>query len=183
MGENATNGLTPVCPARRTALGERREAEAVRMSQSPVPARIALVASRWHAEIVDRSVEGFCDVVEAAGHPRPRIVRVPGAFEIPLTVQRLAATGEYAAIAACGLVVNGGIYQHEYVASAVISGLMQVQLATDVPVLSGVLTPLHFHEHEEHLAYFTRHFRTKGEELGNAALGALSALDDLVDVP
>ncbi len=148
------------------------------MSQSPTPTRIAVVASRWHAEIVDQSVEGFCAVIEAAGHAKPDVVEVPGAFEIPLAVQRLALTGDYAAIAACGLVVNGGIYQHEFVASAVIEGLMQVQLATGVPVLSGVLTPLHFHEHDEHLAYFTRHFRTKGEELGAAAIGVLATKRD-----
>lgn len=148
------------------------------MSQSSTPDRIAVVASRWHAEIVDQSVEGFCAVIEAAGHPRPHVVTVPGAFEIPLAVQRLATSGRYAAVAAVGLVVNGGIYQHEFVASAVIDGLMQVQLATGVPVLSGVLTPLHFHEHEEHVAYFTRHFRTKGEELAGAALGALAAAED-----
>lgn len=144
------------------------------MSQSPTPSRIAVVASGWHAEIVNEAVDGFIAAITAAGHPRPNLVEVPGAFEIPLAVQRLARSGEYAAVAACGLVVNGGIYQHEYVASAVIDGLMQVQLSTGVPVLSGVLTPLHFHEHEEHVTYFARHFRLKGEELGAAAVGALA---------
>lgn len=143
------------------------------MPQSPAPALIAVVAARWHADIVDQSVEGFCSVIEAAGHPRPVVVEVPGAFEIPLAVQRLALSQDYAAVAACGLVVDGGIYRHDFVASAVIDGLMQVQLATGVPVLSGVLTPLNFHEHEEHRSYFTRHFRLKGEELGAAALSAL----------
>lgn len=143
------------------------------MSQSPTSTRIAVVASRWHAEIVDEAVTGFIATVTAAGLPRPEVVEVPGAFEIPLAVQRLARSGEYAAVAACGLVVNGGIYEHGYVASAVIDGLMQVQLASDVPVLSGVLTPLHFHEHEEHIGYFARHFRLKGEELGSAAVTLL----------
>lgn len=145
------------------------------MSQSPTPSRIAVVASRWHADIVDQSVSAFTDGVVAAGHARPRVVEVPGAFEIPLTVQRLAGSGEYAAVAACGLVVDGGIYRHEFVASAVIDGLMHVQLATDVPVLSGVLTPQQFHEDEEHIAYFTRHFRLKGVELAAAAVDALAA--------
>ncbi|WP_235734603.1 6,7-dimethyl-8-ribityllumazine synthase [Nocardioides alcanivorans] len=148
------------------------------MSQSPTPGRIAVVASRWHAEIVNEAVAGFTAAVTAAGYDRPTLVEVPGAFEIPLAVQRLARSGEYVAVAACGLVVNGGIYAHEYVASAVIDGLMQVQLATDVPVLSGVLTPLHFHEHEEHTNYFTRHFRQKGEELGAAAVGVLTVNGD-----
>lgn len=145
------------------------------MSQSPTPGRIGVVASRWHSEIVGQSVEEFSATVMAAGYARPEVVEVPGAFEIPLAVQRLARTGEYAAIATCGLVVNGGIYEHRYVASAVIDALMQVQLATDVPVLSGVLTPLNFHEHEEHIAYFTRHFRLKGEELGTAAVSVLGS--------
>jgi 6,7-dimethyl-8-ribityllumazine synthase len=144
------------------------------MSQSPTPSRIAVVASRWHSEIVNEAVDGFNAAITAAGHARPDVVEVPGAFEIPLAVQQLARSGEYVAIAACGLVVNGGIYQHEYVASAVIDGLMQVQLTTGVPVLSGVLTPLHFHEHGEHLTFFTRHFRLKGEELAAAAIGALA---------
>ena len=144
------------------------------MSQPQTPSRIAVVASRWHAEIVHEAVDGFNEVITAAGHVVPRVVEVPGAFEIPLAVQRLARSGEFAAVAACGLVVNGGIYQHEYVASAVIDGLMQVQLTTGVPVLSGVLTPLHFHEHDEHRDYFARHFRLKGEELAAAALGALA---------
>ncbi len=55
---------------------------------------------------------------------------------------------------------------------------MQVLLSTDVPVLSGVLTPLHFHEHEEHITHFTRHFRLKGEGLGAAALLALEVHDN-----
>ncbi len=144
------------------------------MSQSPQAGRIAVVASRWHADIVDAAVEAFVAGVVAHGHRAPHVIEVPGAFEIPLVVQRLARSGAYDAVAACGLVVNGGIYQHEYVASAVIDGLMQIQLATDVPVLSCVLTPLHFHEHDEHVAYFTRHLRLKGEELAAAAVGALA---------
>lgn len=144
------------------------------MSQSPQTGRIAVVASRWHADIVDVAVLAFVEDVVARGHRAPDVIEVPGAFEIPLAVQRLAGGGEYDAVAACGLVVDGGIYHHEYVASAVIDGLMRVQLASDVPVLSGVLTPLHFHEHDEHVEYFTRHFRLKGEELAAAAVGALA---------
>lgn len=64
-----------------------------------------------------------------------------GAFEIPLHTRRLAESGSYDAIVAAGLVVDGGIYRHEFVAEAVIGGLMQVQLETGVPVISAVLTP------------------------------------------
>ena len=75
---------------------------------------------------------------------------VPGSFEIPLHAQRLAGIGRYAAIVGAGFVVDGGIYRHEFVAEAVINGLMRVQLDTDTPVISMVLTPHHFHEHDEH---------------------------------
>src|ERR1700736_4732933 len=66
---------------------------------------------------------------------------VPGSLEIPLHALLLAESGRYAAIAAAGFVVNGGIYRHEFVADAVIQGLMRVQLDTKVPVISAVLTP------------------------------------------
>ena len=61
-------------------------------------------------------------------------------------------------------VVDGGIYRHEFVADAVIGGLMRVQLDTGVPVISAVLTPHHFHEHETHRAFFFEHLETKGAE-------------------
>lgn len=144
------------------------------MSQPTQSAHTAIVASRWHAEIVDEAVNAFVAGITAAGHPQPDVVHVPGAFEIPLAVKRLALCGRYAAVAASGLVVDGGIYRHEFVASAVIDGLMRVQLESDVPVLSGVLTPHHFHEHAEHVEYFTRHLATKGAELADAAIGALA---------
>ena len=57
----------------------------------------------------------------------------PGAFEIPLHAKRLATSGRYAAVVGAGLVVDGGIYRHEFVADAVVNGLMRVQLDTDVP--------------------------------------------------
>ncbi|MFX5555189.1 6,7-dimethyl-8-ribityllumazine synthase, partial [Acinetobacter baumannii] len=71
-------------------------------------------------------------------------------------------------IVAAGFVVDGGIYRHEFVADAVISGLMRAQMDTDVPVISAVLTPQHFHEHEEHLRFFRDHFVVKGTEAAAA---------------
>lgn len=136
--------------------------------------RIAFVQSCWHREIVDRSRDAFLAAIAEAGLPGSvDLFEVPGAFEIPLQAQRLARTGRYAAIATAGLVVDGGIYRHEFVADAVISGLMRVQLDTGVPVLSGVLTPLRFHEHEEHRAFFAAHFEVKGRELASACLATI----------
>ena len=104
---------------------------------------------------------------------------VPGAFEIPLHAKRLAETGAYDAIVAAGLVVDGGIYRHEFVADAVIDGLMRVQLDTGVPVISAVLTPHHFHEHETHRAFFFDHLETKGAEAARACAHTLDALERL----
>lgn len=93
---------------------------------------------------------------------------VPGAFEIPLLLKRLAQSGQYAGLMACGLVVNGGIYRHEFVTTAVIDGLMRVQLDTGVPVFSAVLTPRDFHDSQEHHDFFHQHFVKKGAELARA---------------
>ena len=93
---------------------------------------------------------------------------MPGAFEIPLQAKLLAQSGRYDAIVAAGFVVNGGIYRHEFVADAVISGLMRVQIETEVPVISAVLMPQRFHEHQEHQRFFREHFLIKGAEAAAA---------------
>ncbi|MEV6766997.1 6,7-dimethyl-8-ribityllumazine synthase [Nocardia sp. NPDC051030] len=135
---------------------------------SPNQNRIAIVAARWHSEIVDNSVNACRTQLAEHGFTEVDVIEVPGAFEIPLRAKRLALSGQYAAVAACALVVDGGIYRHDFVASTVVDALMRVQLETDVPVFSAVLTPHHFHEHAEHLEYFSRHFTVKGTELANA---------------
>lgn len=114
--------------------------------------QIAFVQSCWHKHIVDECRSAF--IAEAAQlgieESEVAVFEVTGAFEIPLHAQRLANSGRYNAIVAAGLVVDGGIYRHEFVANAVIGGLMRVQLDTGVAVISAVLTPHYFHEHENH---------------------------------
>ncbi|WP_216901544.1 6,7-dimethyl-8-ribityllumazine synthase [Nocardia alni] len=141
---------------------------------SPTPNRIAIVAARWHADIVDQAVAACRARLATHGFTDIDVIEVPGAFEIPLRVKRLASSGGYAAVAGCALVVDGGIYRHEFVAATVVDALMRVQLETDVPVFSAVLTPHHFHEHAEHLEYFARHFEVKGTELANAIAATLN---------
>jgi 6,7-dimethyl-8-ribityllumazine synthase len=140
---------------------------------SPAPNRIAIVAARWHAEIVDKAVAACRAGLMEHGFTDIDVVEVPGAFEIPLRIKRLASSGRYAGLAGCALVVDGGIYRHEFVAATVVDALMRVQLDTDVPVFSAVLTPHHFHEHGEHMAYFARHFEVKGTELASAIAATL----------
>lgn len=138
--------------------------------------RIAYVQARWHADIVDRALDGFSEII-----PRAQIdvVDVPGAFEMPLMARDLAATGRYDAVVCAALVVDGGIYRHDFVASAVVDGLMRAGMDTGVPVLSVSLTPHHFQETDHHLAIYADHFVTKGREAAHAALGILKARGSL----
>ncbi|MDT0684448.1 6,7-dimethyl-8-ribityllumazine synthase [Roseicyclus sp. F158] len=136
----------------------------------------AFIKARWHADIVDRAHDGFVRrLAELDATAEVRAFDVPGAFEMPLLAQRLAATGEYDAIAAAALVVDGGIYRHDFVAQAVVSGLMDVQLKADVPVLSVSLTPHHFQPTEEHVRFFSEQFVKKGAEAADAAFAISKA--------
>ena len=137
---------------------------------TPATKRIAFLHATWHEDIVLNSLDGFKKELTSRGYDVSLIdvIPVPGAFEIPLQAQLLAKSGQYSAIAASALVVDGGIYRHEFVSQTVCSALMQIQLETEVPVLTAVLTPHNFHEHAEHLEYFRHHFIKKGSELANA---------------
>ncbi|MDB5887076.1 MAG: 6,7-dimethyl-8-ribityllumazine synthase [Polaromonas sp.] len=142
--------------------------------------RIAVVCSSWHKDIVEQARLALSDELQRLGWPAEALdfFELPGAFEIPLHALKLAQSGRYQAVIACGLVVDGGIYRHDFVASAVVDGLMRVQLDTGVPVFSAVLTPHQFHEHEEHRRYFTAHFVHKGREVAQACAHTLLALAD-----
>lgn len=131
---------------------------------------IAFIKARWHAEIVDRAQEGFETVVAAARHAKIDVYEVPGAFEMPLLARKLGETGRYDAIVAAAFVVDGGIYRHDFVAQAVVSGLMDAQMASGVPTFSVSLTPHHFQPTDEHRAFFSAHFAKKGREAADAVL-------------
>jgi len=139
---------------------------------------VAVVHAAWHGDIVARARESMRAEFERLGLPPGRVeeFEVPGAFEIPLHARRLAQTRRYDAIIACGFVVNGGIYRHEFVASAVIDGLMRAQMDTGVPVLSAVLTPRDFHDHEVHQQFFSDHMVSKGVEAARACLKTVQSL-------
>ncbi|SRR5579871_4175664 len=145
---------------------------------TPTEERIAFVQSSWHESIVERCRCSFAEEIARTGVPTDRVdyYRVPGAFELPLHAKRLALTGRYSAIVAAGLVVDGGIYRHEFVAEAVINGLMHVQLELGIPVISAVLTPHHFHEHEQHASFFASHFEVKGREVARACTNTMRSI-------
>jgi 6,7-dimethyl-8-ribityllumazine synthase len=140
------------------------------------PQRVAFVQSSWHREVIEQCRLAFLAEIEERGIERARIdlFEVPGSFEIPLHVQLLAKTRRYTAIVAAGLVVDD-----EYIAETVIRALMDVQLRTEVPVFSAVLTPQQFHETAAHFDFFRKHFATKGVEVAEACANTLLSLERL----
>ena len=147
------------------------------MTQAPKPARIAFIKARWHADIVDQAHNGFVAAAETM-LPGAKIdaFEVPGAFEMPLVAKKLAQSGRYDAIVAAALVVDGGIYRHDFVAGAVVTGLMNVGLETGVPCFSVSLTPHNFQPVDSLIGYYTAHFVKKGAEAADAVRQVL-ALD------
>ncbi|MFU8776451.1 6,7-dimethyl-8-ribityllumazine synthase [Roseovarius autotrophicus] len=132
---------------------------------------IAFIKARWHAEIVDQALVGFEQRLAGSGTTAEiAIFDVPGAYEMPLLAQKLGRSGTFDAIVCAALVVDGGIYRHDFVAQAVVDGLMRTQLDTGVPTFSVSLTPHHFQPTPEHVGFFRDHFVRKGEEAADAVL-------------
>lgn len=100
--------------------------------------RVAIVAGRWHAEITDALLDGSLRACADAGVAAPAVVRVPGAFELPVAAQALAR--DHDAVVALGVVIRGGTPHFEYVCSAATDGLVRVSLDSGVPIGFGLLT-------------------------------------------
>jgi 6,7-dimethyl-8-ribityllumazine synthase len=143
--------------------------------------KIAFIQAGWHSDIVNQAHAGFVEEWQRMGLSAVNIdhFEVPGSLEIPLQAQRLANSGAYAVIVAAGLIVDGGIYRHDFVAATVLDAMMQVQLQTQVPILSVVLTPHQFQEIEAHLVFFREHFELKGREAADACRQTLTNLERL----
>ena len=143
--------------------------------------KIAYVQAAWHTDITDRCKQAFTAELARHGYDVKDVdfFSAPGSLELPLMAKKLAKTGRYAAVCASGFVVDGGIYRHEFVANAVLQGIVQTSLETEVPILSAVLTPHHFHDHTVHQEFFRTHMATKGREL---AAACLSIIDNLAEV-
>jgi 6,7-dimethyl-8-ribityllumazine synthase len=139
------------------------------------PQRVAFVQSAWHRDVVAECREAFLAEIEARQIARAHIdvFEVPGVFEIPLHVQLLAKTRRYTAIVAAGLVIDD-----DTIAETVISALMDVQLRTEIPVFSAVVTPQQFRETAD-ADFLRRHFVAKGVEVAAACAGTLLGLERL----
>jgi 6,7-dimethyl-8-ribityllumazine synthase len=138
--------------------------------------RLAFVQAGWHQDIVEQSQLSFLQHMKDAGMKEDEfdLVDVPGSLEIPLQCQSLARSGKYQVIVAAGFIVDGGIYRHDFVSATVLDAMMQVQLQTEIPILSIVLTPHNFDGLEEHQLFFRNHFKVKGKEAAQACLQVLA---------
>lgn len=105
-------------------------------------ARIALLVARFNSFVVESLLSGAVDTLKRHGAKEHdlQIIRVPGAFEMPLAAKRLAATKRYDAIIALGAVIRGGTPHFEYVAGECTKGISSVSMQYDIPIAFGVLT-------------------------------------------
>ena len=105
-------------------------------------AKYAITVTRWNSFIVDRLLDGALEALKMHGVTEKdiTIIKVPGAFELPLAVQKLLKSDSYDAVIALGAVIRGGTPHFEYVAGECVKGLSMVSLSTSTPVTFGVLT-------------------------------------------
>ena len=104
--------------------------------------KFALLVARFNSFVVESLVDGAIDALKRHGIKESdiEIIRVPGAYEMPIAAQRVAMTKKYDAIVALGAVIRGGTPHFEYVAGECVKGLSQVSLNSNIPVAFGVLT-------------------------------------------
>lgn len=154
--------------------GSQNQAQAFDAS----PWRIAVVAARFNAVLVDQLIDGATAAWRKHGGQDSELMvqRVPGAFELPLAALKFAATGEYHAVIALGTVIRGDTPHFEYVAGECARGLMDAGLATGVPVIFGVLTTETQAQAEERAAV---NRMNKGGESLEAALEMIELLAPL----
>ena len=137
--------------------------------RAPEGARFAIIASRWNPRITDVLVAGARQSLAGNGvdEAASDVIRVPGAWELPMAARQLAMAGKHAAIVALGCVIRGDTRHYEHVADRCAEGLMRVQLDTGVPVLNGVLAVERIEDAE---ARAGGSHGNKGEEAALAAI-------------
>ena len=136
--------------------------------------KIAIIATRFNDLIVDRLVGGAVDYLKRHGCEESDItlVRIPGAFEMPIICQKLAQTGKYNGIIALGAVIRGATPHFDFVANEATKGLAQVSLQSGIPVGFGLLTTDTIEQAVERA----------GTKAGNKGVDAAAALLETVRV-
>ncbi len=141
-------------------------------------AKFALVVGRWNSFVVEHLLEGSIDALKRHGISEDNITiyRTPGAFEIPLTVKKVADTKNYDAIVALGAVIRGGTPHFDYVAGECTKGLAQVSLEYGLPVAFGVLT---VDSIEQAIERSGTKAGNKGEEAAMSALEMVNLIKEI----
>ncbi|RVU37197.1 6,7-dimethyl-8-ribityllumazine synthase [Rheinheimera riviphila] len=141
--------------------------------------KFAIVVARFNSFIVESLLDGALDTLKRVGDVAENditVVRIPGAFELPLAVQKVAASGKYDGIIALGAVIRGGTPHFEYVAGECVKGIAQVSMQYSVPVAFGVLTV-------ESIEQAIERAGTKmGNKGGEAAMSALEMVNVLAQL-
>ena len=137
--------------------------------------KIAFIQSCWHKDIVDQFKFSFTESIEELLQNQVEIdyFEAPGVVEIPLLAKLCAKKQCYDAIAVAGLIVNHGVYRHEFVAQSVMDSTMQVQMAMEIPIIYGILTAQDFLSEGREL-FYREHFSVKGQEAANACSKTLA---------
>jgi 6,7-dimethyl-8-ribityllumazine synthase len=142
--------------------------------------RIAIVVSRFNDFVTERLLEGATAALseDGLGADAVDVVRVPGAFEIPMAAQRVAETGRVAAVICLGCLIRGATPHFEYIASACAHGITAAAASTGVPMTFGVLTA---NSAEEALERAAPGPANKGREAADAALEMVRLFERLGD--
>jgi 6,7-dimethyl-8-ribityllumazine synthase len=140
--------------------------------------KFAIVVARWNEFVVESLLEGAMGCLRRHGVTEDdiTIIRVPGAFELPVVVKKVAASGKYDAIIALGAVIRGGTPHFEYVSGECVKGLSMVSLDATLPVTFGVLT---VDTIEQAIERAGTKAGNKGEEAAVTALEMVSLLKQL----
>jgi len=140
--------------------------------------KIGFVVTRWNSFVVDHLVKGSVEAVERHGGSSDNItqVLVPGAFEVPLAVEKMAASGKYDAIVALGAVIQGGTPHFDYVAGEATKGISSVMLKYGVPVAFGILT---VNSIEQAIERSGTKMGNKGEEATVSAIEMVNVMKQL----
>lgn len=145
---------------------------------NPHNARFAVVVARWNGEITENLLNGALRAFTRQGvaADRVQVVRVPGAFELPLAARKLAEGGQFDAVIALGCVIRGGTPHFEYVCSECTRGIGEVALTTGIPIAFGVLTTDDLQQAQDRSG---DNNENKGEEAALTALEMVSLFQQL----
>lgn len=137
---------------------------------------VAVIVARWNSQITDGLLQGALKELERNNVANYKVIRVPGAFELPIAAKRVAQTGKYDAIVTLGCVIRGDTPHFDYVCSETARGVGEVALTESLPVAFGVLTT---DDLAQSLARSGDDEENKGIEAVAAALELLVTFEDL----